>query len=150
MLIRELQPYYSDPKGGTWPFHNTVLAFLWTLANRESYRGVIDSFNTSKSLICTHLHEVCSLILNHLSWKISWPTDLAVHDIEQGFLRAGFPKTLCAVDGCHTAIEKPQGVENLDSYFNRKHFYSVNLTAFCNNTACFIHVNIGHPGKSTA
>ncbi|MGH0115826.1 UNVERIFIED_CONTAM: hypothetical protein FKN15_054182, partial [Acipenser sinensis] len=123
-----------------WSFHNTVLASLWMLAY-----GCW--FNTSKSLICTHLHEVCSLISNHLSWNISWPIDLAVHEIEQGFLRAGFLKTLCAVDGCHTAIEKPQGVENPDSYFNRKHLHFVNLTAFCNNTARFIHINVGHPGS---
>ncbi|KAK6493811.1 protein ANTAGONIST OF LIKE HETEROCHROMATIN PROTEIN 1-like isoform X1 [Huso huso] len=141
MLIRELQPYYSDPKGRKWPFHNTVLASLWTSLQRSG------RFNTSKSLICTHVHEVCFLISDHLSWKIWWPTHLAVHDIEQGFLRAGFPKTLCAADGCHIPTKKPQGVEIPETYFNRKHFYSVNLTAFCNNTARFIHINVGYPGS---
>ncbi|MGH0175568.1 UNVERIFIED_CONTAM: hypothetical protein FKN15_070884 [Acipenser sinensis] len=45
------------------------------------------------------------------------------------------------------AIAKPQAIDNPESSYNRKHFYSVNLTAFCENTACFVHVNVCHPGS---
>ncbi|MGH0156813.1 UNVERIFIED_CONTAM: hypothetical protein FKN15_059235 [Acipenser sinensis] len=121
-----------------------MLACLWTLVNQESYRGAADRFSISKSLIGTHLHEVCSLISTYLAYKISWPIGCDVNEIEQGFLAAGFPNTLCAVDGWHIPIAKPQNVNNPDSYFNRKHFYSVLL---CDNTARFIHVNVGYPGS---
>ncbi|MGH0186562.1 UNVERIFIED_CONTAM: hypothetical protein FKN15_022104 [Acipenser sinensis] len=56
-LIRDLHPFYINHQGTKWPFQNTVLACLWTLVNQESYRGVADRFNTSKSNICIHLHE---------------------------------------------------------------------------------------------
>ncbi|MGH0148826.1 UNVERIFIED_CONTAM: hypothetical protein FKN15_013494, partial [Acipenser sinensis] len=114
-LIRDLHPFYINHQGTKWPFQNTVLACLWTLVNQESYRGVADRFNTSKSNICIHLHE---------------------HDNGNR-----------AVDGCHIPIAKPQAIDNPESYYNRKHFYSVNLTAFCDNTAPFVHVNVGHPGS---
>ncbi len=58
----------------------------------------------------------------------------------RGFQTAGFPKTVCAVDGCHI----PTHCNNPVAYYKRKQFYSVILTGFCDSELRFCHVNIGH------
>ncbi|XP_036395781.1 putative nuclease HARBI1 [Megalops cyprinoides] len=146
-LIRDLHPYYSNIAGTKWPLKDAMLACLWTLGNLESYRSVAERFNTSKSNLSNHLHDICNLIVTHCNHKISWPTGPAVWQIEQVFRNAGFPRTLAAVDACHIRIVKPRNADCPDAYFNSKHFHSVNLTAFTDHSTRFVHINVGHPGS---
>lgn len=60
-----------------------------------------------------------------------------------GFDTAGFPNTVCAVDGCHIPIMRPH-CDNPLAYMNRKQFYSVNLTGFCDSQRRFCHISLGH------
>ncbi len=62
------------------------------------------------------------------------------------FDAAGFPNTVCAVDGCHIPIMRPH-CDNPLAYLNRKQFYSVNLTGFCESQRRFCHISVGHPGS---
>ncbi|XP_015205513.2 uncharacterized protein [Lepisosteus oculatus] len=146
-LIAELEPFYSNLMGRKWPLRNVVLASLWTLATLESYRDVADRFETSKSVICGHLHEFCALVAEHLSGTLRWPAGEAAEASVRGFAAAGFPGTLCAVGACHIPVEKPQGVPDPEEYFNSKHFYSINLTACCDHAGRFVHVSSEHPGS---
>ncbi|XP_028661340.1 uncharacterized protein si:ch73-257c13.2 isoform X1 [Erpetoichthys calabaricus] len=146
-LIAELHPFYSNQRGTKWPLRNVVMASLWTLSNQESYREVAVRFETSKSVICSHLHEFCSLVSEHLSHKISWPTGTPAIENAEHFLLFGFPKTVGAVGGYQIPIEKPQNVEDPDAYYNTRQHYSINLTAFCDYQCRFIHINIGYPGS---
>ncbi|XP_034095934.1 putative nuclease HARBI1 isoform X1 [Gymnodraco acuticeps] len=145
-VMTTIGPFYWNRQHSKVPLQNSVLACLWTLSNQESYRGVADRFNITKSTVCLHLHEFCSLVTTYLSHHISWPTGQALHNSELGFRAAGFPNTVCAVDGCHIPIVKPH-CENPVAYINRKQFYSVVLTGFCDSKRRFCHVNVGHPGS---
>uniref|UniRef100_A0A3B1JM55 DDE Tnp4 domain-containing protein n=1 Tax=Astyanax mexicanus TaxID=7994 RepID=A0A3B1JM55_ASTMX len=128
------------------PLAKSVLACLWTLSNQESYRGVADRFNVTKSTLAKHLHEFCSLVNVHMAHHISWPVGQTLHKSVLGFEAAGFPNTVCAVDGCHIRIQKPH-CDNPLAYYNRKQFYSVILTGFCDSQRRFTHVCVGHPGS---
>ncbi|KAK7168095.1 hypothetical protein R3I94_002217 [Phoxinus phoxinus] len=145
-LVNTLGPFYMNKQQTKVPLTNSILASLWTLSNQESYRGVADRFNITKSTVSTHLHDFCSLVITHLSHYISWPRGQALHISQSEFEKAGFPKTVCAVDGCHIPIVKPH-CENPVAYINRKQFYSVILTGFCDSQRRFCHVSVGHPGS---
>ncbi len=65
---------------------------------------------------------------------------------ELNFDAAGFPNTVCVVDGCHIPIRRPH-CDNPLAYLNRKQFYSVILTGFCDSQLHFCHISVGHPGS---
>lgn len=75
------------------PLINSVLACLWTLANQESYRGVADRFNMSKSTLAKHLHEFCCYVNTYMAHHISWPRGQRLEMSKLGFDAAGFPNT---------------------------------------------------------
>ena len=50
------------------------------------------------------------------------------------------------MDGCHIQIPKPH-VENPNAYLNRKQFYSLLLTAFCDSKRRFCNIHAGLPGS---
>ncbi len=124
----------------------TVLACLWTLTNQESYRGVADRFNISKSTLAKHLHEFCCYVNTYMAHHISWPTGQRLQMSKLNFDAAGFPNTVCAVDGCHIPIRRLH-CDNALAYLNRKQFYSVILTGFCDSQRRFCHISVGHPGS---
>uniref|UniRef100_A0A3B3DA74 DDE Tnp4 domain-containing protein n=1 Tax=Oryzias melastigma TaxID=30732 RepID=A0A3B3DA74_ORYME len=126
--------------------YTSVLASLWTLANKESYRSIADRFNVAKSTISTNLEHFCSIVNEHLSFHIAWPTANKLHDTISGFQDLGFPNTVSAVDGCHIHIPKPT-CDNPNAHYNRKQSYSVLLIGFCHYQRKFCHVNVGHPGS---
>ena len=143
--MTSLGAHYMNRQQTKLPLPNSVLACLWTLSNQESYRGIGDRFNMSKSSVSSHIHFFCSLINTHLSHHISWPRGEALTASQLGFEKAGFPNTVCAVDGCHIPIVKPQC--NTPVAYNRKQFYSIILTGFCSSNRKFSHVCVGHPGS---
>ncbi|XP_064196497.1 uncharacterized protein si:ch73-257c13.2 isoform X1 [Anguilla rostrata] len=145
-LIMSLEPLNWNFMRRKWPLRNIVLSSLWTLTTLESYRDVAERFQTSKSVICDHLHEFCALIAEHFSDKISWPRGPEAEASAAGFSLAGLPGTLCAVGSCHIPIDKPQGVPVPEAYLNGKMFYSINLMGFCDHAGRFVHVSAEHPG----
>lgn len=85
-------------------------------------------------------------LLIHMAHKISWPRGQRLQTSKLEFDAAGFPNTVCAVDGCHIPIMRPH-CDNPLAYLNRKQFYSVNLTGFCDSQRRFCHISVGHPGS---
>ncbi|KAM9797923.1 LOW QUALITY PROTEIN: uncharacterized protein ACB057_008965 [Neosynchiropus ocellatus] len=132
---------HTSPEKRLATSSTNLLACLWTLANQESCRGVADRFDP----LC-HLHLFCTLVTTHMKAVITWPRGDALRASVQGFEKAGFANTVCAVDGCHIPILKPQ-CENALAYYNRKRFYSVILAAVCDGERRFCHVGVGHPGS---
>ncbi|KAG7460873.1 hypothetical protein MATL_G00203580 [Megalops atlanticus] len=145
-LITSLEPVNWNFTRRKWPLRNIILSSLWTLTTLESYRDVAERFQTSKSVICDHLHEFCALLTEHFSHKIRWPKGAEAEASVAGFSWAGLPGTLCALGSRHIPIDKPQGVPDPEAYLNAKQFYSINLMAFCDHAGRFVHVNAEHPG----
>ncbi|KAI1897602.1 hypothetical protein AGOR_G00084950 [Albula goreensis] len=138
-LITCLEPLNWNVMRRKWPLRNIILSSLWTLTTLESYRDVAERFQTSKSVICDHLHEFCALISENFSDKIRWPKGAEADTSVAGFSLTGLPGTLCAVGSCHIPIDKPQGVPVPEAYLNGKMFYSINLMGFCDHVGRFVH-----------
>ncbi|KAK9977060.1 hypothetical protein ABG768_018881 [Culter alburnus] len=129
-LLTTLGPVYMNLQQTKLPLINSVLACLWTLANQESYRGVADRFNMSKSTLAKHLHEFCCYVNTYMAHHISWPRGQRLAMSKLGFDAAGFPNT-----------DVQPHCDNPLAYLNRKQFYSVNLTGFCDSQRRFCHIS---------
>ncbi len=81
--------------------------FLVGIPGKKWSRHDTDRFGLTKSCLATHLHEFCAMVNDQVGHYISWPVVEALQSSELGFARAGFPHTVCAVDGCHISILKP-------------------------------------------
>ena len=106
-----------------------VAVALWRLASGNAYRTVASTFGIGKS---TAVEITNSFIdaLNELyeDW-ITFPvqeTGDAIQRFSDNNL-FNIPQRLGAIDGSHIPIKAPK--HNKESYFNRKHFYSMNLQA---------------------
>ncbi|KAM9462843.1 uncharacterized protein Hap1MRO34_016708 [Clarias gariepinus] len=145
-VITTLGPVYMNLQQSKLPVTQSVLFCFWTLANQESYRGVADRFNISKSTLAKHLHEFCCYVNTYMAHHISWARGQRLQMSKLKFDLAGFPNTVCAVDGCHIPIRRPH-CDNPLAYLNRQQFYSVILTGFCDRERRFCHISVGHPGS---
>ncbi|XP_048020367.1 uncharacterized protein LOC125251409 [Megalobrama amblycephala] len=141
-VITTIGPYYMNLQQTKLPLTNSVLACLWTLANQESYRGVADRFNLAKSTLSKQNSRRCSLLITQMNYHISWPRGQWLQISKLAFDAAGFPNTVCAVDGCHIPIMRPH-CRNPLAYLNRKQFYSVVLTGFCDSQRRFFSHQCG-------
>ncbi|XP_071816616.1 putative nuclease HARBI1 [Apostichopus japonicus] len=107
-----------------------------------------DRFGVSQSTY----HNVCcrvaeAIVTDVMPRLVSWPvSDASKRAVSEGFRRIGrLPNTLGAVDGTHIRITAPR--EFPQSYFNRKHFYSMQLQGVCTSNLLFTHVLTGWPGS---
>jgi hypothetical protein len=78
---------------------------------------------------------------------IKFPTTLAglercAHAFE---LRSGIPNIIGAIDGSHIRVAPPK--RHQKSYFNRKSFYSVILSAVVDPRGYFLSCDVGFPGR---
>lgn len=139
-VIAAVGPVYINLQKTKLPLTQSVPACLWTLANQEPYRGVADRFKISKSTLAKHLHTFCcyTYMANH----ISWPTGQRLQMSKLNFDDAA----ACAMDGCRIPKRRPHCYNPL-AYLNRKQFYSVILTGFCDSPRHFCHIRVGHPGS---
>jgi len=56
------------------------------------------------------------------------------------------PNCVAYLDGCQIKLfEAP--IDNADTYFNRKQFYSINLQAICDNSFVIRQFSVGYPGS---
>jgi DDE superfamily endonuclease len=59
--------------------------------------------------------------------------------------RSGIPKIIGAIDGSHIRVPPPKRMQK--SYFNRKSFYSIILSAVVDARGYFMSVDVGYPGR---
>lgn len=59
--------------------------------------------------------------------------------------RSGIPGIIGAIDGSHIRIAPPK--RDQKSYYNRKSFYSVILSAVCDARGAFMSCDVGFPGR---
>ena len=122
---------------------------LWRLASGNAYRTVASTFGIGKS---TAVEITNSFIdaLNELyeDW-ITFPA--SVQETGEAIQRfydvnlLNIPQILGAIDGSHIPIKAPK--LNRESYFNRKHFYSMNLQAVVGLDGRFLDLSAGFPGS---
>jgi len=59
--------------------------------------------------------------------------------------RSGIPDIIGAIDGSHIRVAPPKRLQR--SYFNRKSYYSVILSAVCDARGAFMCCDVGFPGR---
>ena len=63
---------------------------------------------------------------------IKFPTDVDKQkELCRGFANRGFPQCVGVIDGSHIPIIAPK--EQPEDYYNRKHFFSINVQAICDS-----------------
>lgn len=123
-----------------------LLATLWLLGNKESFRGVADRFNFDKGFLHAIVMEICTGLRTLRPEFLSWPDRQQQAQIASSFLRkTGFPGIVGCIDGSHIPIPGP--TDHRASYINRKGFPSIQLQAVCDDNLRFLDVCAGWPGS---
>ena len=123
-----------------------ILATLWVLGNKESFRGVADRFDLNKGFLHNIFIEVCEALRVVRPQFIMWPTRPEQAQIAGNFVqKTGFPGVVGCIDGTHIPIPGPS--DHRASYINRKGFPSIQLQAVCDDKLRFLDVCAGWPGS---
>ena len=122
---------------------------LWRLASGNPYRTVASTFGIGKSTAVKIINSFID-VLNELyeDW-ITFPASVqetfeAIQQFSDNTL-LNIPQILGAIDGSHIPIKVPK--HNKESYFNQKHFYSMNLQAVVAFDGPFLDISAGFPGS---
>jgi hypothetical protein len=78
---------------------------------------------------------------------ISFPTSIPEFErcARAFFRRSGIPSIIGAIDGSHIRVAPPK--RHQKSYYNRKKFYSVILSAVCDARGAFLSCDVGYAGR---
>lgn len=107
-----------------------LTVFLWFASNEAaSFRVVADRFGITKSSLHKIVKRVTYFLSNLSPEIIKWPTDQEKVAIEQFFAEKEFPGVIGIIDATHIRIDKPH--DDPDSYYNRKHFFSIQVRYVC-------------------
>lgn len=121
--------FYKWQEGGAEKLTplKSITIFLWFAANEAtSFRDVSDRFCISKSTLFKVVRRVTYFLSNLSPGIITWPDDNEKEEIKTHFRNHNFPGVIGIIDGTHVRIDKP--ADDPDSYLNRKHFYSIQVT----------------------
>ncbi|KAK3721649.1 hypothetical protein QZH41_003672 [Actinostola sp. cb2023] len=106
-----------------------VAVALWRLSTGNSFRTVASTFGIGKSTAVTITNDVIDSIVEFREYWIKFPRTIQETaesiNIFSDEANSPLPQVVGAVDGCQIPIKAP--IQNKESYFNRKHFYSMNL-----------------------
>ena len=119
---------------------------VWRLATGNSFRTCGLQFGIGTSTAKQVCYEFERALCRRINLFIKFPNTPAeikavMDEFEKQF---HFPQIVGAIDGSHIEIKSP--VENHEDYFNRKHYYCVNLQAIVDSELLFRHVAVGFPG----
>lgn len=128
------------------PIEKKILATLWLLSTKETFRGVAERFKLNKGFLHGICMEVCRALKQVQPHFISWPTRQEQTQIVNNFLhKTGFPGVVGCIDGTHIPIPSPSN--NKASYINQKGIASLQVQAVCDDNLCFLDVYTGWPGS---
>ncbi|KAJ8014624.1 hypothetical protein DPEC_G00017570 [Dallia pectoralis] len=132
-----------------WEKEVEVLVFLYWLARAASYRAVSLAFDIPKSTVHDIVHRMSKAVLSILKHLIAFPSADDIEAVGAGFAQlAGSPAfsvVAGAIDGCHVRVKPP--ASDVQCYFNRKLFNSVQLQAITDHQGKFLDIFDGYPGS---
>lgn len=122
---------------------------LWRLASGNAYRTVASTFGIGKSaaveITNSFIHALNELYENWITFPASvQETSEAIQRFSDNNL-FNIAQIVGAIDGSHIPIKAPK--HNKESYFNRKHFYFMNLQAVVGFDGRFLDISAGFPGS---
>ena len=127
-----------------------ILLSLWTLGNRESFRGIADRFGLGKSHAYRVFMNFCEDMNTLRSDFIVWPRGGELEEVKKKFteLRGwkSFPNVVGCVDGTLIKVTVPNRVKQ--EYYCRKQFTAVVMQGLCDSELMFRDVFAGWPGSA--
>lgn len=132
-------------------FHHRYLATLYFLGHGSYQKPTAENriFCQSQASMSRSLNIVLAEIMKLARKYIKFPR--SEYDVIRAKMRFvekfNMPGIVAAIDGTHVSIIQPSERENGYLYFNRKHFYSINVLAACNADMEFVFVNAKYPGS---
>lgn len=121
--------YFNYQAGGNGKLSEMqhVLIFLWYAGHQTaSFRDVADRFCITLSTLYTIIRKLTYFLSNLSAEVITWPTNEEKLETELYFNNNNFPGVIGCIDGTHIKIDKPE--QDPDSYLNRKHFFSIQVS----------------------
>lgn len=133
----------------SFPLKFFAILNLFAHGSDQHPTGLNKMYCQSQPMISRGLYIVLTEILKLTGKYIRFPTTLAeVASTKRDFmLNYHMPGIVCAVDGTHVAIRKPSAAQNGYIFYNRKHFYSLNVLAACNANQLIVFANANYPGS---
>uniref|UniRef100_A0A9J7Y9A5 DDE Tnp4 domain-containing protein n=1 Tax=Cyprinus carpio carpio TaxID=630221 RepID=A0A9J7Y9A5_CYPCA len=132
-----------------WEKDVEVLVFVYWLAHAASYWVVSLAFNIPKSTVHDIVHRMSKAVIGILRQLIAFHSADDLEAVGAGFAQlAGSPAfrvVAGAIDGCHICIKPP--ASDVQCYFNRKLFNSVQLQAITDHQGKFLDIFVGYPGS---
>ncbi|KAJ8014473.1 hypothetical protein DPEC_G00040600 [Dallia pectoralis] len=132
-----------------WEKEVEVLVFLYWLAHAASYQAVSLAFDIPKSTVHDIVHRMSKAVLSILKHLIAFPSADDLEAVGAGFAQLAGSPAFCvvagAIDGCHVRI-KPTA-SDVQCYYNRKLFNSVQLQAITDHQGKFLDIFVGYPGS---
>lgn len=123
-----------------------IYLFIWYMSNTLTFRQLANLFGISKSASWNTIVRVSSWIVSIAHEFIKWPEANEVPLVEMGFYRKrSIPGIIGAIDCAHFKINRPK--DNAIKYFNRNHYYSLNLQAIVDADKKFLDIHCGEPGS---
>ncbi|OWY98698.1 Nuclease HARBI1 [Phytophthora megakarya] len=113
---------------------------------RENFRVSRTSFTRLLSELEPHIYKQTTNFGEHLSAEVRlvfiFLLRLAM-EFEEGY---GIPGCVGALDGCQIPIAHP-AMKNSRKFFNRKGFYSLNMSAIVDRNRRFLDIDVKWPGS---
>lgn len=120
--------------------------FIWYISNTETFREIGNLFGVTKSTAWRVITRVSQWLIGIGHEYIQWPSSSEVQAISSKFeAKHRIPDIIGAIDCTHIRIKAPK--EDKTAFFNRKHFYSINLQLVTDARKRFISVSCGEPGS---
>ncbi len=105
--------------------------------------------NVSQSSVCRVVNKVARAIADLSARYIQMPSEEEKKELaEECYIISGMPGCYSALDGTHVRIVKPPSnhLPPPHHFFNRKHYYSLNVMVLCDIRGKVIFVSCRNPG----
>ncbi|XP_055531503.1 putative nuclease HARBI1 [Wyeomyia smithii] len=128
------------------PAKDQMLAFLWFLANKSSYRQVGTLFNMAETTFFRHLNQILNFFYDISKDIIRVPQTTAEKEsVAESFNSiSGFPDVIGCIDVLYISIRKPANKKRNTDQHDEKF---MTLQGICDANCKFLDVCIGSPSR---
>ena len=127
-----------------------LLVFLYRIGKKGSNgsaKNISRHFGIGYGTVHLYVKRVVNALLDIKDIFISWPNSEEKERMKARMALQGWPQCVGIIDGTHVGLEsKPTNYHSC--YFNRKSFYSINVTIICDDRGKILYFYAGWPGTT--
>ena len=149
-LIKDNQVFHKVGKKKQRPVEHQLLVFLFRIGKRGSagsHKYVAQHFGIGVGTVKSYVDQVVKALVSLKDDFVYWPDENERDEMKARLSLQGWPDCVGIIDGTHVGLEtKP--LKYHECYFNRKSFYSINVTIVCDDRGKIIYFYAGWPGTT--